>query len=633
MRVIGTAGHVDHGKSTLVAALTGIHPDRLKEEKEREMTIDLGFAWMDLPGGEAVGIIDVPGHRDFIENMLAGVGGIDAALFVIAADEGIMPQTREHLAILDLLEIPAGVIALTKIDLIDDPEWLDLVESDVRNILKGTCLESAPVARVSARNGEGLAELIKKLTDVLHAQPKRNDLGKPRLPIDRIFSITGFGTIVTGTLLDGKLKSGDEIEILPQGIKTRIRGLQTHKTKEEVAIPGSRVAANLSGVEVGEIRRGDVLVKPGQYKVTKRLDMSFKLLADASAPLEHDTEVKLFLGPQESSARVRVIGAERLMPGEPGWLQVEPEREMIAARRDRFILRRPSPGETLGGGEVIDPHPSKRHKRFSKDIISQFEASLLGSPQDLLLQASQSLGISRFVDLFTKARLDEEIAIVAGTQMMVEGTLIIINGNTSALSRDALVISSTLWQTKLDKMRVILQKFHRDFPLRPGMPREEFRSKANFSSSLFSTILNRLVNDGLLLDLGSSIALAGHQVKLTPEQQARTDGLLARFRTNPLAPPSVKEALTEIGEDLLAVLTGQGKLIQLSEEVLLDGQEYQRWLGKLEEFLAKSQQITVAEFRDLVGTSRKYALAYLEYLDGKGITQRDGDQRSLRAPR
>lgn len=632
MRVIGTAGHVDHGKSTLVAALTGIHPDRLKEEKEREMTIDLGFAWMELPGGEAVGIIDVPGHRDFIENMLAGVGGIDAALFVIAADEGIMPQTREHLAILNLLEIPAGVIALTKIDLIEDPEWLDLIESDVREILQGTCLAHAPVVRVSARSGQGLGELTRQLADVLSAQPQRNDLARPRLPIDRIFSITGFGTIVTGTLLDGELKSGDEIEILPQGIKTRIRGLQTHKTKEEIAVPGSRVAANLSGVEVGEIRRGDVLVKPGQYKTTKRLDMSFKLLPDASAPLEHDAEVKLFLGPQESSARVRMIGAERLMPGDKGWLQVEPEREMIAARRDRFILRRPSPGETLGGGEVIDPHPSKRHKRFSKDVINQFEASLLGSPQDLLLQASQSLGISRFDDLFSKARLDEKIAHEAGNQMLTEGSLIVIKGASSGLSRDNLVISSTRWQTESEKVCAMLQKFHRDFPLRPGMPREEFRSKADLSGNLFSAALNRWLEDGLLLDLGSSIALVEHQVKLTPEQQARTDNLLARFRANPLAPPSVKETLAEIGEDLLVVLIGNGKLIQLSEDVLLDQREYQNWLGKLETFLERNRQITVAEFRDLVGTSRKYALAFLEYLDGKGITRRDGDTRSLRKP-
>lgn len=633
MRVIGTAGHVDHGKSTLVAALTGIHPDRLKEEKEREMTIDLGFAWMDLPGGEAVGIIDVPGHRDFIENMLAGVGGIDAALFVIAADEGIMPQTREHLAILDLLEIPAGVIALTKIDLIDDPEWMDLVESDVHNILKGTRLEAAPVVRVSARSGEGLEELIKQLADVLHAQPQRNDLAKPRLPIDRIFSITGFGTIVTGTLLDGKLKSGDEIVILPQGIKTRIRGLQTHKTKEEIAVPGSRVAANLSGVEVSEIRRGNVLVKPGQYKVTKRLDMSFKLLADASAPLEHDAEVKLFLGPQESSARVRVIGAERLMPGEQGWLQVEPEREFIAARRDRFILRRPSPGETLGGGEVIDPHPSKRYKRFSKDIIKQFEAYLLGSPEDLLLQASQSLGISRFGDLYTKARLDEKIANETGIQMLAEGTLIFIDDAAPDLSRDNLVISSTLWQKESEKARGLLQEFHRNFPLRPGMPREEFRSKVDLSGNLFTVVLNRWVKDGLLLDLGTSIALADHQVKLTPEQQARIESLLARFRANPLAPPSLKEVLAEIGEDLLMVLLNQSTLIQLSEDVLLSSDEYKRWVTLLEDFLVKNLQITVAEFRDLVGTSRKYALAFLEHLDGKGITKRDGDQRSLRVPR
>ncbi len=352
MRVIGTAGHVDHGKSTLVAALTGIHPDRLKEEKEREMTIDLGFAWMDLPSGETVGIVDVPGHRDFIENMLAGVGGIDAVLFVIAADEGIMPQTREHLAIIDLLEVPAGVIALTKIDMIEDPDWLDLVESDVTQAFAGTALEKAPILRVSARKGIGLDELRKALDACLEKQPSRPDHSRPRLPIDRVFSITGFGTVVTGTLMDGILKIGDEVEILPDGIKTRIRGLQTHKNKEERAVPGSRVAANITSVETGQIKRGDTLAHPGRYQPTRRLDGFIRILKDASTSLDHDDEVKFFSGTSEKLARVRVLGKERILPGESGWIQVEFSDLLVVERGDHFILRRPSPGETLGGGEL-----------------------------------------------------------------------------------------------------------------------------------------------------------------------------------------------------------------------------------------------------------------------------------------
>ncbi len=284
MRIIGTAGHVDHGKSTLIAALTGTHPDRLKEEQEREMTIDLGFGWLTLPDlkeqgiGEEIGIVDVPGHRDFIENMLAGVGGIDAALLVIAADEGIMPQTREHLAILDLLQIPSGLIVITKVDLIHDKDWIDLIESDVRAAVKNTILQDAPIVRVSARTRSGLDQLISTLSDVLKQRPARPDLGRPRLPIDRVFTMSGFGTVVTGTLVDGHLSVGDEIQVLPSGLTGRIRGLQTHKKKEDQALPGSRTAVNISGISTEQIQRGEVLVHPNQYAPTRRVDARFAFI-------------------------------------------------------------------------------------------------------------------------------------------------------------------------------------------------------------------------------------------------------------------------------------------------------------------------------------------------------------------
>ena len=314
MRVIGTAGHVDHGKSTLIEALTGIHPDRLREEREREMTIVLGFAWVTLPNGEEIGVVDVPGHRDFIENMLSGVGAIDAALFVVAADEGVMPQTREHLAILDLLQIQGGVVALTKTDLVEDPEWLDLVETDLMETLAGTVLDSAPIVRVSAKNGQGVPELLEILGDTLTDKPSRPDLGRPRLAVDRVFTMSGFGTIVTGTLTDGHLEVGKEVNILPQEISGRIRGLQTHKRKEQSAVPGSRTAVNISGVNVNQIQRGDVIVYPGQYHSSRRLDVHFQMLADVSQPLRHNTEVKLFVGASEVIARLRLLGTDLLEP-------------------------------------------------------------------------------------------------------------------------------------------------------------------------------------------------------------------------------------------------------------------------------------------------------------------------------
>ena len=358
MRVIGTAGHVDHGKSTLIAALTGINPDRLKEEQERQMTIDLGFAWLTLPGGQEIGIVDVPGHRDFIENMLAGIGGIDAALLVIAADEGVMPQTREHLAILDLLQIQHGLVVLTKIDLVDDSGWLDLVETDVRTALRGTVLQDAPILRVSSLTRAGFPELLQALDTLLEKLPSRPNLGRPRLPVDRVFSILGFGTVVTGTLADGQLAVGDELEILPAGLRTRIRGLQTHKKKEETANPGSRVAVNLSGVEVEQIRRGEVLAHPGQYTPTRRLDVQFRLLADISAPLHHHTEVKLFTGTSETIADLRLLAADSLNPGETGWLQLELRHPILAVRGDHYILRRPSPARRSVAAWSLTPSPN-----------------------------------------------------------------------------------------------------------------------------------------------------------------------------------------------------------------------------------------------------------------------------------
>ncbi|MEN8243085.1 MAG: selenocysteine-specific translation elongation factor, partial [Chloroflexota bacterium] len=378
MRVIGTAGHVDHGKSALVQALTGTHPDRLKEEQEREMTIELGFAWWELPNGEEVGVVDVPGHRDFIENMLAGVGGIDAALFVVAADEGVMPQTREHLAILDILQVNAGVIALTKIDLVTDEDWLDLVEEELRQEMAGTVLADAPLVRVSAKEKINIPELHQAIASVLEQHPKRLDLGRPRLPVDRVFTMAGFGTVVTGTLVDGSFSVGDEVSVLPPGLTGRVRGLQTHKRKTEQAFPGSRTAMNISGVDHTDLERGQVVVRPGSIMPTRRVDVHFKLLPDVELPVEHNSEVKIFIGATEMIARLRLIGKKQLQPGEEGWLQLEPRSPIVAVRGDRYILRRPSPGETLGGGVVIDAHPKGRHKRFSKDVLSRLQALTKG---------------------------------------------------------------------------------------------------------------------------------------------------------------------------------------------------------------------------------------------------------------
>ena len=413
MRIIGTAGHVDHGKSTLIAALTGTHPDRLKEEQEREMTIDLGFGWLTLPDpesmqgiGEEVGIVDVPGHRDFIENMLAGVGGIDAALLVIAADEGIMPQTREHLAILDLLQIPSGLIVITKIDLINDKDWIDLIESDVRAAVKNTILQDAPIVRVSARTRSGLDQLIATLSDILKQKPARPDLGRPRLPIDRVFTMSGFGTVVTGTLIDGHLSIGDEIQILPSGLTGRIRGLQTHKKKEEQAMPGSRTAVNISGISTEQIQHGEVLVHPNQYLPTRRVDARFRLLKDMASPLKHSSEVKVFIGASETIGTLRLLDAEQLEPGQEGWIQLELRNQIVAVRGDKYILRRPSPSETLGGGMIVDAQPKNRHKQFNNEVIKSLSSLAQGSPTDILFEAALALQVASADEIIKRSRLE-----------------------------------------------------------------------------------------------------------------------------------------------------------------------------------------------------------------------------------
>lgn len=628
MRVIGTAGHVDHGKSTLIAALTGIHPDRLKEEQERAMTIDLGFAWLTLPDGEEVGIVDVPGHRDFIANMLAGVGGIDAALLVVAADEGVMPQTREHLAILDLLQVPAGLVALTKTDLVADPDWLDLVEADVRTLTRGTALQEVPILRVSAATGAGLPDLVRTLGLVLQNQPPRPDLGRPRLPVDRVFSMPGFGTVVTGTLADGALSVGDEVEVLPAGLRGRVRGLQTHKKKEERALPGSRTAANLSGLDVSQVQRGDVVARPGHYHPTRRLDVRFRLLADASAPLHHHTEVKLFIGAAETVAVARLLGTESLEPGNEGWLQLELRRPVAAVRGDRYILRRPSPGETLGGGVVVEPHPKRRHRRFDETTLQALESLAQGSPAEVFLQALLALGPALVREAAGRARMDELQAAAALEELLASGQVICPDDGLPA--PDSVVLAASQWQALREATLAALSAYHQTHPLRRGMPREELKSRLGVPPRLFNLLLPRLAEEGVLAAGPKWVALPGHVVRFSPFQQVKVDRLMARFAAAPYAPPSVKECLAEVGEQTYAALLEAGDLVAVSDEVVFRAEDYRAMVEQIRLVLQEKGTISLAEVRDLFGTSRKYVQPLLEHLDAVGVTVREGDARRLK---
>ena len=629
MHVIGTAGHVDHGKSTLIAALTGVHPDRLREEREREMTIDLGFGWLPLPNGETVGIVDVPGHRDFIENMLAGVGGIDAALFVVAADEGVMPQTREHLAILDLLQIERGIVVLTKIDLAPDTDWLDLVETDVRDSLIGTVLAEAPVVRVSARTGAGLDILKSTLAELLEGTPSRADLGRPRLPVDRVFTMAGFGTVVTGTLVDGSLHVGDEIEILPSGQRGRVRGLQTHRQKEDQASPGSRTAVNISGLDVSQIQRGEVLTNPHQYQASQRMDVRFRLLRDATSPLKHGAEIKVFIGTAEVVARARVLGAEQILPGGEGFLQLELRMPVVAVRGDRYIVRRPSPGETLGGGVVLDADPRGRHKRNDPAIIDRLAALTQGTPTEVLLQAALVLGIAPVREMIKRARLENNLATLALQEALGGGQMILLENDTATADSDLLAAHAAVWSTETNRAEREVGNFHQANPLRGGIPREMLKSRLKLSQRVFQAALKAWLANRKIVENGQLIHLPDFSVRFNPQQQALVDGLLKQFAAAPYATPSVKDCIALVGEPVFDALVERGELIAVSPEVVFRKSDYQVMLNGVRHTIQQEGSLSAAQFRDLFNTSRKYALAFLEHLDAIGVTVRDGDVRKL----
>ena len=624
MYVIGTAGHVDHGKSTLVEALTGIDPDRLAEEKAREMTIDLGFAWLDLGDGQETGVIDVPGHRDFIENMLAGVGGIDLALFVVAADEGVMPQTKEHLAILDLLEVPGGVVALTKVDLVDDPEWLELVALDLSEALIGTAMADAPIVAVSARTGFGLAALKGILLDRLATVPPRQDKGQPRLPVDRVFSLPGFGTVVTGTLLDGRFQIGDAVQLQPEGLNGRIRGLQTHRTKRDVALPGSRVAVNLTGIGKDEIKRGDVLTLPGLVGSTILFDATYRHLAEADAPLKHNMEVKLFVGAAEVVARTRVLGSQQIEPGQAGWLQLATRDPVAVVRGDRFILRRPSPGATLGGGRVLDPFPGRRHRRFRPDVVERLKTLAQGTPAELLLQTLARLEPEKSASLIKQSGLDKATAEPALQELVEQGQVIELG--TQLMSRSG-------WQRTLDRLVAVLAEFHGERPLRLGMSREEVRSRLKLPAAVFNPLISQAVSDNLLAPVstgvGALLRLPAHQVAFSSQQQKAIDQLMGQFASAGFNSPSVKESKAAVGEDVYYALVDLGQLRHLNNEVVYTADTYEQIIQQVTAYLNQHGTINAAQTRDLFNTSRKYAIALLEHLDEIKVTRRVGDEREL----
>ncbi|HEX8997141.1 MAG TPA: selenocysteine-specific translation elongation factor [Ktedonobacterales bacterium] len=653
MSLIGVAGHVDHGKSSLVTALTGIDPDRLAEEKARGMTIDLGFAWLTLPSGREASVVDVPGHEAFIKNMLAGVGSLDVALLVIAADEGVMPQTAEHLAILDLLRVGSGVVALNKADLVE-PDWLELVREEVGEVLAPTSLAGAPIVACSAVTGAGLPDLLAALDSALDRAPARRDLGRPRLPVDRVFTITGFGVVVTGALQDGALAVGQEVELLPSHRRARIRGLQAHKHKIERGEPGGRLAVNLAGVEKSDLARGDTLTLPGRLRTTTTLDVRLEALPAAPRAIAHNATLDLYLGAAETQARVILLDADELAPGASGWAQLRLARPFVAARGDRFIVRTPSPSETVGGGVIVEP-VARRHRRHDPAVLDRLELLARGDPAEVTLAAlrgerratparpaapgpqakatkaprAATFGGHTLADLAQATGLPEE---------EVAAALDDLETREQARRLGARWYASSEWDRLRAASDDALAAYHARYPLRPGIPREEWRSRLGISPREMAEVVTTLAAEGALVETGVAategergeyLRLPTHRAEPTPEQRRAVDALLGRFRAAPFTPPTRAEVEEALGPELAQALIDRGDLIKVSDGIVMEREALDEATRRILAHLRAHETITVAEARDLLGATRKYMLAIFEYLDDRRITARSGDDRTL----
>lgn len=564
MYVVGTAGHVDHGKSCLVKALTGIDPDRLPEEKARGMTTDLGFAWLRLPSGREISIIAL---------------------------------------------------------------------EEIEELLVNTSLSGAPVIPISTVTGEGLADLVATLDQVLLHTAPRPDLGRPRLWIDRAFSVAGYATVVTGTLIDGMLSVGQEVEILPDGIKSRIRALETHKRRIEVARPGTRVAVNLTSLPARDLVRGDLLTIPGWLIPTKRLDVKLRCLPGSPEPLNDGASGQLYIGSADVQIKVRLLSTVALAPGETGWAQLFLDAPIAAVRGDRFVLRRPALGATVGGGVVIDPHPL-RHRRFQVDAISRLETMERSKPQEILrhiLGEKIPVEVSRLLQWTGLAPTELEEAIQT---LSARGEAILLSGDRQGrgLSTGSYLTSLAGWQRLASRIASLLGEYHCRFPLRRTMPREELRSRLDMGPRLFRYAVSRAVAEGVIVEESVGLRLVTHRVQFTAEQEANSERLLQAHRSSPYAPPTAGRAARDYGVDaeLLQALIERGDLVSVGDDVLFLPSVYEEMLNRIEDWIEQNGSITVAQVRDMFGTTRRYAMALLEHLDLEQITKRVGDVRVLR---
>jgi selenocysteine-specific elongation factor len=621
---VGTAGHIDHGKSALVRALTGTDPDRLAEEQRRGMTLDLGFAHLDLPSGRRIGIVDVPGHEALIHNMLAGAGGMDLVMLVVAADEGAMPQTREHLDILRFLRIIGGVVVLSKIDLVTDPDWVAVVEEDLTALVAGTPLEDAPVVRVSSRTGEGLPQLVKTLDELATRVPPRSSSGPARLPVDRSFTMQGFGTVVTGTLWSGAIRPGDQLVILPDGREVRVRGVQVHGSAVPEARAGSRVAVNLVGVEKDEVQRGEVLATPGAFRATDRLDVRLRLLSSAP-PLKQAARMHLHLGSGAAVVRVTLSDGVELAPGDEALAQLRLEEPLVALHGDRFIVRRYSPTETLGGGVVLNVSPGRRRRA---QAAAALEAANRSGAEALVVSAVAATGSGGLppAGVAAAAGVDEGSAASAVESAVAAGTLV---------ERGGRLFARSVLDTLRRSVEEALRGYHQRAPWRRGMPREDLKSRVvgGAAERLFDGVVGDLLAEGRVVIHRGLLALAGFDPVLPDADLRARDEVMTALVRGGTSPPSVDDlrrlAAPDAADRILQVLIDDGLVIAVAPDLRFAAPVVEQVRRMVVETLQGTGEVTVATVRDRLQTSRKFALALLEFLDAARVTRRVGDRRVL----
>jgi selenocysteine-specific elongation factor len=627
--IVGTAGHIDHGKSTLIEALTGTHPDRLEEEKRRGITIDLGFAFLE-EGGVRFGFVDVPGHERFVKNMLAGTSGIDVVLLVVAADEAIKPQTREHFDICRLLGVKRGVIALTKTDLVEQ-DTAELVRLELEEFVKGSFLEGAPILPLSAKTGAGLAELRNALSTEAQKISGKQAERYFRLPIDRSFAVKGFGTVVTGTLISGEIATGDEVELLPEKKLLRVRGLQTGGKSVERAPAGQRTAANLSGIEHRALQRGMVIAAPGRFAKTRRIDARLELLPGAP-PLKHRARVHFHAGTAESIAEVLLYEKTVLLPGESAFVQLRLANDAVAVRGDRFIVRQFSPVITIGGGEVLDPL-ARRPARKDTGRTEFLHTLERGSSEEILraMVDRNILGTGVEEIVLRTGWMENEVRAVA-QNLAKAGAIRVVS------AEPLLLLAEAQFQEVAKKLVARLETFHKENPLLPGIPREELHAAAGrrVKTETFRAALEELAKQNKIVLQGELVKKPGSEITLTPEEARAKQQLEQAFAKTGLAVPSVKEVVAQLAvesqhaEKILQILLREKTLIRVSPELIFHRDALARLPEMLQNYKkSKGPCIGVATFKELAGITRKYAIPLLEYLDRQRLTRRMGDERVI----